>query len=155
MRAEAVVIGIGNSLAGDDAVGPAVVRLLRGRRLPQAAELVEAGAPDLGLLALLEDRRLAVIVDAMLADLPPGTVQTFTVDDLPPPAALPCSLHGLGLEEVLKLGYLLQPERMPPRLWLVGIPAASLRAGATSLSPAVAAALPRAAETVVELLRRG
>lgn len=155
MRSQAVVIGIGNSLAGDDAAGLAVVRLLRHRTLPASTELVEAGVPDVGLLSLLEDRRVAVLVDAMLADLPPGTVRTFTVDDLPPAQSLPCSLHGFGLVDMLKLGYLLHPEKMPRKLWLVGIQAGMMRPGDTALSPAVAAALPRAAEAVAELLAQG
>ncbi|MBC7346558.1 MAG: hydrogenase maturation protease [Clostridia bacterium] len=150
--AAAVVIGIGNSLVGDDGAGLAAIRLLRRQPLPADVELVEAGVPDVDLLAVLEGREVAVLVDALQADLLPGTVKTFTMDDLPPTTALPWSLHGFGLAELLRLGYLVQPEKMPRRLWLVGIQAGRLRPGEEALSPAVAAALPEAVRVVRQLL---
>jgi hydrogenase maturation protease len=132
-------------------VGLAAIRLLRAQ-VPEGVDLVEAGVPDVDLLALLEGRQVAVLVDALQAGLLPGTVKAFTVDDLPPAAVLPWSLHGFGLAELLQLGYLLQPEKMPRYLWLVGIQAGRMAPGELALSPPVAAALPEAVRIIRQLL---
>lgn len=155
MKAPAVVIGIGNGLMGDDSVGLALIRVLQEEGMPAGVELLDIGVPDVGLLEILGGRKKAVLVDAMQAGLAPGTVKTFTREQLPVVATIPWSLHGFGLLDVLQLGYLLQPDKMPPSLWLVGIQAGEFIRGVVDLSPAVAAALPQAATAVRKLIAGG
>ena len=97
------VIGIGNRLRGDDAVGPLLIDELS--TLPDSQlELIDAGSDALGILEYLEGRQEVIIIDACRMGRKPGTLVTFD----PTQADLildgdPISLHGLGLAETLRM----------------------------------------------------
>ncbi len=141
---ELVIVGCGNPLLGDDGVGLEVVRRLSAAPLPPGVRVVEAGLPGLTLLDIVHGYRQAVIVDAVMAGLPPGEVLCFSDGELPPPGYSRWSLHGVGLVEALKLGRLLG-DGFPEQLTIYGIQVGSVNLG-EGLSPPVLAAV----ETVVD-----
>jgi hydrogenase maturation protease len=72
------VIGIGNVLAGDDAVGPHVVRQVEARyALPAGVEVLDAGTPGYDLTAFLAGLDAAILVDAVRAQGAPGELRTY------------------------------------------------------------------------------
>lgn len=146
-----VLIGIGQSLRGDDAAGLEAVAFWQSR-YPQFAansrlriELAEV--PGLDLLDLLEGARAALLVDAVQSGAPAGTLHFLEESDLATFPENPASLHSLGVTETLRLGRLLQPEGMPGQILVLGIEAAQFELGG-SLSHAVLAALPQAAHRI-------
>ncbi|MBX3160940.1 MAG: hydrogenase maturation protease [Deltaproteobacteria bacterium] len=147
------VVGLGRRTAGDDGVGPAVVEALRGRA-PGGVELLELGEPS-GLIALLATRSPMVIVDAVACDgWEPGRVVELAAEGLPP-GARSLSTHGVGLAQALALARLLiEPDRLARPIAIVGVAIAAPTAAAPSLhlSPAIAAAVPRAAACVLAWL---
>ena len=152
-----VVIGVGQSLRGDDAAGPAVVQLWADQ-YPESAShpavrIELAGLPGLGLLDLIYDTREVVIVDALHADLAPGTLVILSETDLETFGAGSATAHGFGVAETLALGRSLEPERMPSQITLIGIQVATMDLGA-GLSPPVQDALPGAARLLQEQVVR-
>lgn len=152
------IIGIGQSLRGDDAVGLAAVRFWKENyqadieRPNLQVELAEL--PGIGLLNLLEGVRLAILVDAVRSDADAGTIHLLSNDQLETFTDGSGSAHGWGIAETISLGEKLMPSAMPAKLILIGIEAGELSLG-ESLSPAVELALPRVARLIEQLVASG
>jgi hydrogenase maturation protease len=95
-----VVLGLGNDILGDDAVGLVTARRLRAV-LPATVDVIESGG-GLDLLDLLEGYDRALLLDAILTGKhPPGTIFEFAAADLKNEHAP--SPHYAGLSTVLRL----------------------------------------------------
>ena len=149
MSARAVVIGIGNPMRRDDGVGPAVVDALI--RAGAAVELVVADGEPTRLLEAWRDRALAVVVDAVLADAEPGTVERIEMEGRRVDAPRTTSSHGAGLAEALALGVAL--DRAPERLVLYGVQPADLGVG-SGLTTAVAGVVPSLVAAIIDEIDR-
>lgn len=96
--AHTLVLGLGNELAGDDAVGLLVARALL-VELDGVADVVESSASGLALLEVLAGYDRAVIVDAILTGRdPPGTITEMGMDEVG--RVLAPSAHQAGLPEL-------------------------------------------------------
>ncbi|NQV15651.1 hydrogenase maturation protease [bacterium] len=145
------VIGIGNRLRGDDAIGPMVIDALRERHDTEL-KLVDAGNDALGILEYFDNQGSIMIVDACRMNKAPGTVLEFNASK----AAMvldmdPLSLHGLGLAEALQMAESLQ--MLPSELKIIGIEPDSIQFSG-NLSPPVQRALIIATEKVQDELHR-
>jgi len=145
------VIGIGQSLRGDDAAGLDAVHRWQ-KEYPETANRPEVHAeaselPGLALIDLLNDMDAAVIVDAVKSSARPGTIHRLSADDLSAFTPDAQSAHGWGVAETLQLGRKLDPtlEKLPIRL--VGIEAEQMAMG-TGLSQNVAEAIPALCRTI-------
>jgi hydrogenase maturation protease len=93
-----LVLGLGNELAGDDAVGILVARALR-RDLEGKAEVVESSASGLALIEVLDGTDRAIVIDAIKTGRnPPGTISEMTLAQVGRVVAP--SLHQAGLPEL-------------------------------------------------------
>jgi hydrogenase maturation protease len=151
------VIGIGQSMRGDDAVGLDAVRLwletcqsVHGH-LNVQVELAEL--PGITLLDLLRGSDCAIVVDAVHSGSKPGTVHVLTEDQLESFSGGSGSAHGWGIAETLSLGRQLSPSEMPEKLVLVGIEAGQLDIGGT-LSPEVRSSLPKVTRLIEQFVIR-
>jgi hydrogenase maturation protease len=143
------VVGLGGRLAGDDAVGLAVIEhLARDGELP-GVELVRGGDPSALLEAARGCRRL-VVVDAALTERAPGTVLVLGPADLAEQARSPSS-HGIGLAYALELAATLWSEARP-EIVVVAISIGEARRGSPVMSRPVAGAVAVAAGEVRRLL---
>jgi hydrogenase maturation protease len=142
------IIGLGNALRGDDAVGLVVAQRVR-ELLPGADILELSGEPAELLDALGDGVEHVVLVDAVTSGALPGTVHRLDASQAALVVEANTTTHGLGLAETIELGRALG--RLPARLLLYGIEGQDFALGAP-LSPAVA----RAADAlVVELAGHG
>ncbi len=131
-----VVIALGSRFRGDDGIGPSVVDRLNGRL--DECTIVEGRDDAMAIVSAWEDAALAVVVDAAVSGVLPGTIHRLEVDTQPLPRELArCSSHGLGLAEAVDLGKVLG--RLPTRLVIYAVEAGTLEPGA-ALSPEVSAA---------------
>ena len=147
------VLGLGNVLLGDDAVGPYVLELLRtGWEFPVAVELTDVGTPGLGLLQYIHRVERLIVVDSVKASGLPGDVRCYRgaeVTAAPPSPRV--SPHDPALHEVLSIAAF---DGAGPRdVLLIGVIPASLELGAP-LTAAVRAGAAVAARCVVEELGR-
>lgn len=149
------VLGLGNLIQGDEALGGQVVARLLARRealgalpFPDAVELIDGGTVGLGLIPYLVDLDGLVIVDVVDAGALCGTLV-----DLDAAAILShdqvMGVHDLGAEELL--GALAFMGALPRRARVVGVQPAAITLG-TELSAIVAAAVPGLIASVVGYL---
>lgn len=148
-----LVIGLGNEHRGDDAAGLWVARRLA-PRLAGRARVVELGGDGARLIELWDGADLAIVVDAVTSDRPPGTVHRIEVGAEPLPSSLGAtSTHAVSLAQAVALGQALG--RRPRRLLIFGIEGRRFAPGA-SPSPEVTAAIdPLAAAVERELASAG
>jgi hydrogenase maturation protease len=132
----ALIVGVGNPLRGDDAVGLLVARRL-GEDLPAGVRVVEASGETTELLDLWTGVDLVVVIDAVAAQAPAGTVYRFEVGVDPVPAVFARhSTHALGVGEAIALAAAL--DRLPPKLIVYGVAGRRFGTGA-ALSPPIVA----------------
>ncbi len=129
-----VVVAPGNTLRGDDGLGPAVAARLRA--LFPELPILTGAADALSILAFWEGAEAAYLVDAAVTGAESGHLHRLDLSAQPLPKEMArCSSHGLGLAEALALGRSLG--RLPERVTLLAVEAAGFAPG-TGLSPAVA-----------------
>jgi hydrogenase maturation protease len=151
-RIAVLVLGLGNVLCGDDGAGVAAVHRLRRRwRAPPGVRIVDGGTLGLDLLALLAASDRVILVDAVRADAPPGTLVRLAGDEVAPAVYERLSPHQIGVADLLAGAALC--DRYPAEVVIVGVVPATtdLQLGCT---PAVEAALPALVDRVVDELRR-
>ena len=144
-----LILGLGQSLRGDDGAGLEVVRLWQ-ETFPETAKKVNvvlAELPGLGLLDLLDGMEAAILVDAVHGSAAAGTIHHIRPEKLDSFTPGSASAHGWGVAETLELGRSLYPELANYRISLIGIEAGTLGMGA-GLSPQVQAALPEAVKLI-------
>jgi hydrogenase maturation protease len=145
------VIALGQAAAGDDGVGFAIVDELRRRGVPGGVELMRA-AEATALIPLLDTPALVVLVDAAEAD-PPGEVLVVAPDDLASMQVHCVSTHGVGVADVIALARQLSPDHVSRSIRIVAVTIARPDRLRVGLSAPVAAAVGRAADTVLELVK--
>jgi hydrogenase maturation protease len=146
--ADTLVLGLGNLLLGDEGVGVRVVeRLLEQYSFPEGVQVMDGGNLGLYLLPYVEDASRLMVVDAVQARRPPGTLVRLTREEIPVFLdAAKISPHQEGLQDVLAVatlrGYL------PDEVIFWGVQIKSLGVG-LELSTAVAAQVDTLVEKVL------
>lgn len=144
-----LVIGCGNSLRGDDGVGPAVVERLLRRGPPPGLRCLDAGTAGVDVVLAMRDEHRVVFVDACQGGAQPGTIRQLRGDELPQQEPGSLSSHGIRWDQALALGRAMLRDSFPRDLVVYVVEAASFEPGAP-LTPAVE----RAADMIVEMLVR-
>jgi hydrogenase maturation protease len=145
--ARAVVVGLGNPLLTDDAVGLRAAELLAARLAGAAVDVLQSSWGGMRFIDLLAGYDRAVIVDAIeWRRGPPGTIYRLTVDEAIPTTRA-VSYHDLSLGSALALGRVLDIP-LPTETVFFAVEAAETRAFGEQLTPAVEAALPELARRV-------
>ncbi len=149
--AATLVLGLGNTILRDEGLGVrSCERLVERYRLADEVAAIEGGTLGLHLLPHLEGVRNLLIIDAVAADHPPGSLVRLEGAAIPTALAHKLSLHQFGLAELLALGSTLGA--MPSRIVLWGMVPALIEPG-LELSEAVSAALDTLIAAVVDELR--
>jgi len=148
----ALVLGVGNVLLRDEGVGVrAVEELQRLYRFGEGVELLDGGTAGIELLRYLDGIDHLIVIDAVAAGTPPGTVMRVEGGDVPATFETRITPHQLGLSDLLATAKL--TDVMPPFLVLFGVEPGSLETG-LEFSPEVEGALGKLCGHVVEELRR-
>lgn len=127
-----LIIGMGNSMRGDDGAGLEVVRRLCATQGASAqmtnVDIREIDGEASDLLMAWEGYDHAVIVDAGITGAEPGIVRRFDVSQESLPAELGAmSTHAMGLTQAIELGRALK--RLPRRLVVLIIEGKSFELG--------------------------
>lgn len=98
------VIGIGNTLRGDDGIGPAVIKELKKIKIPDCIQLLDIGSDALSILDHFEKEQRLIIIDCANMDKSPGDVIKFEMKDSNLPILdKAISIHGFGFSEVFNI----------------------------------------------------
>lgn len=138
-----LVIGCGNLLRGDDAVGPLLVRRLLDFELPKGVRLADGGTAGMDVAFGMRGAQRVIIVDACQSGDPPGTlfkVPGDVLESLPPVTGL--HMHSFRWDHALAFGRWLLKDEYPQEVSVYLVEIESLAYG-EPLTPAVAAAMER------------
>jgi hydrogenase maturation protease len=91
------VIGIGNTLMGDDGVGVRVAEELLGKEFGPGAEIVVGSVAGMSLVGHLLDSRHVIFVDAIDAGDEPGSIFRFNPDDVGVTNLRSNTIHGMSV----------------------------------------------------------
>jgi len=146
----ALVLGVGNVLLGDEGIGIRVVEELENRfSFPEDVMILDGGTAGIELLRYIEGRDLLIVIDAMRADLAPGTVFRVEDEDVPKRFMSRISPHQIGLSDLLAAGIL--SDQIPERMILFGVEPERLETG-IYLSPVVESSLEKIIKAILEEL---
>lgn len=142
-----LVLGIGNALMNDDAVGVTAIEQLTERYIfPAGITIVDGGTLGLDLLPMLEEIRKLLIIDAIDMGAAPGEIFRLQGDEVPRAFASKLSVHQMGVQDLLAVAEL--QGHVPEELVVWGVQPGSIEME-MRLTPAVAAALAPLLESVV------
>ena len=141
------IIGLGNHLRGDDAVGLLAARRLR-QQVGDRAEVIEAEMMGVGLMELMNGASVVILVDAARSGQIPGTIHRLDASAGPIGVRVFLrSSHALGISDALELAR--ATSVLPPRVIVYGIETGNTEPG-QPLSPQVAEALGKVVEQIVQ-----
>jgi len=149
-----VVLGVGNLIMADEGVGVRVIEALeRDYALPPRVVAIDAGTSSMELLGDLSHLDFLLVVDAIAADKPPGTLVKLAGDAVPVFFRRNLSPHGIGLSDVLAALEFM--DAAPREVVIIGVQPVALELS-TELTPTIAARVPElVAMVVAELVERG
>lgn len=100
-RRKVLVLGLGNEIMGDDALGLLAVREVK-RRVEAAIDVVEASIAGFALLDLMEGYDSVLIIDSVATgSSPPGSIVELSPSEFKQKSTL--SPHFVGLNDVIEL----------------------------------------------------
>jgi hydrogenase maturation protease len=147
------VVGLGNVLIGDDALGPTVVQTLAAQYdVDPCVQLLDLGTPGLDLLPHVSGIDALIVVDTVRVSGSPGEVRVYRKEQLLA-KALPQRVagHDPGLKDTLLTLEL--TGSCPRDVLLVGVIPESVQTR-IGLMPSVRAAVPTAMEAVLAEMKR-
>ncbi len=140
-----LVLGLGNDLLADDAVGILAARELSGR-ISDQANVVDSSLSGLALLELLVGYQQAIIIDAICTGrAAPGTISRLNHEDLSQVVAP--TPHYAGLPELFALARQLELE-FPRDIVIFAVEVTDPFTVGGAITPAVRQALPELVEQV-------
>lgn len=126
-RHDILLIGIGNELRGDDAVGLHIARAVRDLALPDILVKEESGE-GAALIELWRGHRNVILVDAISSGSAPGLIHCIDASVATVPRELfRCSTHAFGVAGAIELSRRLG--HLPERIMLFGVEGKTFRQG--------------------------
>jgi hydrogenase maturation protease len=149
-----VVLGIGNTLLGDEGAGVYAVRALCARRpIPSDVLFVDGGTLSFTLAPVIEQAQALIVIDAAELSAAPGTVRVFVNGEMDEflGAHRKSSVHEVSLIDLLSVARL--TDKLPERRALIGIQPQYID-WADSPTPAVARAIDSTCNLTMDLIER-
>lgn len=124
-KIKVLVLGIGNLVMSDDAVGVMVAQRLQQRyRFADNVEVMDGGTLGLDLLPKLEDITNLIMIDAVETGNKAGTCVRLSGQELPIALQTKISPHQMGLKDLLAVSEL--TGHLPKEMVLIGIQPGSI-----------------------------
>jgi hydrogenase maturation protease len=148
---ELLVVGCGNLLRGDDALGPRLIRLLFQQGVPHGVRLVDGGTAGMDVAFQMQGAERVVVVDAATTGPegnPPGTIYRVPGEELaelPPVSGI--HTHSFRWDHALAFSRWLLGPLCPTDVTVLLVEVADVTPGA-ELSEEVEAALGKVADLV-------
>lgn len=132
-------MGVGSELRGDDAAGLLVAQGLLAEAVPSFAEVLEMKGDGATLMERWKNIPRLILVDAITAGLPPGSVIRMDARrEIVPASLFATSSHSFGVAQAIAISLALN--ELPAFVTLYGIQAGSFQMG-TTITPAVQRAI--------------
>ena len=154
MSVKTIVIGLGNPILGDDGVGWQIAQQAQQRSdFPPDIEVDLLALGGISLMERLIGYEKAILIDSLVTHQNPiGSVLCFPLSQLPNQALGHMgSSHDTTLQNALQVGRDLGAQ-LPDEITIVAVEAQEVFDFSEQLSPEIAAAVPKAVQTVINLL---
>ncbi|MEM0456254.1 MAG: hydrogenase maturation protease [Nitrososphaerota archaeon] len=143
-----IVIGLGNPILGDDAVGLVVASELK-RRLGNLVNIVELCAGGLTVAETMLGYRKAILVDALIEEgAVPGKILRLTFEDLKVTPKRFIGFHDMDLVTSIELIKAIEKESFPDEIVIFGITIQKPGCYQEGLSECVKTAIPKCVEII-------
>lgn len=146
-KPKVLILGIGNTLMGDEGVGVAIVHELEKTALPATVELLDGGTGSFLLLEPMQKAEKVILIDATIDGAKTGTVRRLRPrysKDYP----RTLTAHDIGLKDLIDTFYLLG--NTAPDVTLFAVSINDLQDLATGLSPELSPVVPHIAQMVLQ-----
>jgi hydrogenase maturation protease len=144
------IIGLGNTLHGDEGFGVAAVNTFRdSSSYPENVQFIDGGTQGVYLLDYIESCDALMVFDALIPLEYDRGVYVYRNEELPAFIHRKMSSHQMGFSELIGVAKL--RGKMPKELVLIGVPPRELHLS-LNLSPEVALLLPEAVEKGKEII---
>ena len=146
--APVLVLGIGNVLMGDEGVGVHAIAALEQEAWPGHVALLDGGTGGFHLLEYLQSYPSIIMIDATMDGEPAGSVAVLRpkyASDFP----RSLTAHDIGLRDLIDATAMLG---QLPDITLITVSIVEIKSMVMTMSPAVAAAIPRVRGLVHQLL---
>jgi len=154
MCGKTLILGLGNTLLGDEGVGVHSVNRLQQEKSPSRdVVLMDGGTLSFVLAGPIEEAGSLIVIDAAQLGSPPGSVQVFEGAEMDRFVANSRhkSVHEVTLFDLLTIAHL--SGDLPSRRALIGVQPEHID-WSDSLSTSVAAAVPKVCDSVRDVLLR-
>lgn len=145
-KIKTLILGIGNTIMGDEGIGVHVINELEKTALPAGIETLDGGTGSFLLLEPMQSAEKVILIDATIDESEIGTVRRLRPKyskDYP----RTLTAHDIGLKDLID-AYYLMGETPDVTLYAVTIP--PLQDLTTELSPEMLPVVPRVAEMILE-----
>ena len=139
------IIGIGNTMMGDDGIGVRVAEALADRDLGPRVEVVVGSVAGMALIGHFLESETIIVVDGIDVSAEPGSVYRFDADDAGITALRSHTSHGLSVPDLVRAARL---SGASPRVLVFGIQVGDVSMRVDELSPALARAVEATADLV-------
>jgi hydrogenase maturation protease len=148
-----LVLGIGNTLLGDDGVGIYAARELAEKISDENVTVMDTAIDGLNLLDFIRNYERLIVIDAILDErAETGTIFRLTQDQIPPPSLSGASSHNLNLATTLNIGNRIFPGEIPGEVVVFAVASQNMDYVTEEMTANVKQALPQVVELVINEL---
>lgn len=145
------IIGVGNTLMGDDGFGILVVEGLDAPALGPGVAVIAGDTAGMALLKHFLSSDAVIVIDAIAAEAEPGAIFRFHPDEANVLNLRTNNIHGMGVPHLVTNARL---KGANPEVIVFAVQVQSVTPRDRELSPPVAATIERVRELVTEEVRR-
>jgi len=146
-----LILGIGNSILGDDGIGVYVARELAREIKDKDIDVEDAGAAGLNLLELIVGYDKVVIIDAiMIGDGEVGEIYRLEPENFVKTVHSATSPHNANLATAVEIGKKSLIEQMPREIVVFAVSIQEVTEFTEEITRKVREAIPRAVNLVLE-----
>ncbi len=150
LQMKPLVLGIGNILKKDDGVGVYTANYLTEHYpdIAEHADIIDGGTTGFDLIEYMMHRGRVIVVDALLAESPPGSIYRFSPESLLNNGVVH-SQHQVGLATIIDMMKVMGHD---PDIEIIGIVPGDIESDEIGLSPPVASSVEKAAHLIHEMI---
>jgi len=148
-----LVMGIGNTLLGDDGIGVYAARELAEKISVENVTVMDTAIDGLNLLDVIRNYERLIVIDAILDDkAETGTIFRLTQDQIPVPSSSGASSHNLNLATTLNIGNNIFPGEIPREVVVFAVASHNVDYVTEEMTANVKKALPQVVELITKEL---
>lgn len=148
-----LVLGIGNTLLGDDGVGVYVAQELAEKVRDENIDVMDTAIDGLNLLDVIRNYERLIVIDAILDEnTETGTVRRLTQDNIRPLSAAGAASHNLNLATTLDIGNKVFPGEIPGEVVIFAVTSQNVDYVTEEMTGNVKKAVPQVVDLVINEL---